>query len=263
MAFGAIHLLVFAFQREIGLGVVEFRETGGRGERLLVVAFLAVCAEFGLVRVVVATVAIFERHTCKPLKFLPVFRLHLVAFLAIERLVFSNQREVRFVVVKLGRRLPGVGQVAFGAVIRQRFLVIILVAIEALATQAEVSFLAFFQLRIVHVIRLVAFPAINFFMRPGQFVAGELVVEGLFIEAHHVEVAPVVVRVAGGAVFRPHVFRVVVALLRIEAGFDFLVAGEAFFVGNLLAERVALGAVGHAFEVGVGFGEVAGGKLGG
>ena len=62
MAFPAIHLLVFPFQGEFGGIVVKFIHADPIGKGLVVVAIFAVVSEIVIVRVFVATVAVFERH---------------------------------------------------------------------------------------------------------------------------------------------------------------------------------------------------------
>lgn len=53
-----------------------------------------------------------------------------------------------------------------------------------------------------------------------------------------------------------------VTFLEIDPGLKFIVAFQAFLVRDLLPQDMAFRAVGHAFEVGMHFGEFAGGDLG-
>ena len=63
------------------------------------------------------------------------------------------------------------------------------------------------------------------------------------IKAHHIKIEAVVFAVASGAVFARYGAGGVVACVFIYPGLDFGMAGEAFVVGYLLAQRMALRAV--------------------
>ena len=107
-----------------------------------------------------------------------------------------------------------------------------------------------------------AFIAVNFYMRPSQLVAGQVVVELVLVEVQQIEIAPVVVVVAGGTFFAAHLPRCVVAHALVNLAFYLFVAGEAFVVRHFLAQHVALGTIGKAFQMGVRFGQIPGGDLG-
>ena len=100
-------------------------------------------------------------------------------------------------------------------------------------------------------------------MCPGQFISCQVVVKIDFVKTHHVKFSAVVITVTRGAIFSPHLRRVVETSPFVKQAFDFFVAVEAFAVGHFLSEFMALGAVGDAFEVCVRLGQVSGGELSG
>ena len=107
-------------------------------------ALLAVGAQFELMRVLMATIAIAERHSGKLLERLAVAGLFFMAFDTVHRFVFALQGEVGFIVVELRCRLKIRGGMAFCAIVGQCFLVVIFVAGNAIPAQAQISFAAFF-----------------------------------------------------------------------------------------------------------------------
>lgn len=201
MAFPAIHLFVFPFQREFGGIVVKLVHAGPACKGLVVMAIFAVVSELVIVRVFVATVAVFERHIRKTLKLLAAPRFFFVAFEALHGFVFSCQRKIRPVVVKLARRNKLFIGMAFGAIIPQGFLVHVFVAIHTFVAQSQKGVLPFFQVDIFNQIRQMAFPAIDLFVRPLQFKTSLCVVEIFLIKPHHVEIAAVVIAMAFGTIF--------------------------------------------------------------
>jgi len=64
-----------------------------------------------------------------------------------------------------------------------------------------------------------------------------------------------VVAVAGDTIFTGNLCRCMVTLLKIGAGFQFQVAGQAFLIGNLGPQRMAMGTVRHPLEMGMGVGQ--------
>ena len=168
----AVRLLVLSFQREFGLAVVKFAQSGQRRKGLFVVAFLAVGSEVVVVSIFVATVAIRERYVGKSLERHPVFRFFQVAFDARHCFVFSNQSKIGFVVVKLACRCEGIHGMAFGAIVWKRFLVVIGMAGKAGLFKTQIRFFFLFQIHISHIIRLMALPAVYFFVCARQFVSG-------------------------------------------------------------------------------------------
>lgn len=119
-----------------------------------------------------------------------------------------------------------------------------------------------FYLLIGNQIGQMAFPAINLLVRAGQFVTGQLVVEFFFVKTQHVEIAPVVIAVAFGAVFSPHLARCMKTPVPIRQRFNFLVAIQAFVVRHLVPYVVALCTFGDAFEILVRVDQRAGRQLG-
>lgn len=136
VAFPAINLFVFAFQRKFGGIVVEPAHAAPPGEGLFGVAIFTVGAEVVVMRIFVAIVAVFKRNIRKPLKFLAASGFLFMAIDALNIFVFANEREIRLVVVKLACRSKFIDGMAFGAVVTQCFLVYVLVAVDAFATQS-------------------------------------------------------------------------------------------------------------------------------
>jgi hypothetical protein len=251
MAFPAIHFLVLALEREMRFAVVKFAQTALVGKRLGIVAFFAIEPELPLVFVLVAIGATFKGHVGKFLKLGPVSELFFVAFNTGYISVFAREREVGLVVVEFFGRIKFIGIVAFCTIFPERFLVGVFVAIHAFLPDTQKGFLFLFQFRLLHIIRLVAAPAINFlalaapafFVPSGQFKAGEIVVEGVFIKANHVEFPAVVIAVTFGAFLSPHLRGGVEALVSVDPRFDLFVAFEAFVVRYLVAQIVAFGTI--------------------
>ena len=124
-----------------------------------------------------------------------------MALQALHCFVFSCQRKIRPVVVKLAGRDKLFIGMAFGAIIPQGFLVHIFVAIHTFVAQSQKGILPFFQVDILNQIRQMAFPAIDLFMRPFQLKTRLCVVEFFLIKPHHVEIAAVVIAMAFGTIF--------------------------------------------------------------
>lgn len=220
-------------------------------------------------RVVVAGVAIFERHIGKFLKLFAAPHFRFVAFDARHVFVFSNERKIRFVVVEFRGRFEILGRVAFRAIIAECFLMAVLVAVEAILLEPEKGFFPFFQFGVVDEIGFVAASAVNFltfscpagFVSAGQFVAGQVVVKCVFIKTHHVKFPPVVVAVAFRTVLSAHFFRGMKPRVFVHPRFDLLMAFEAFRVRNLVTQVMAFGAVRESFQILVGIRQVAGRQL--
>ena len=166
-----------------------------------------------------------------------------MALLTLHDFVLASEGKIRFVVVKFRSRGEGVRGVAFRTVVGQCLLVVVFVAIDAGGAQTEIGFASFFQFPVLDVIGQMAFAAIRFPVGAGQFVAGEVVVEVFFIKTHHVEIAAVVVAVAGSTFLTPHLARCMITRSFYDPAIDFLMAGEAFIVGDFLAQHMALGTV--------------------
>jgi len=101
-----------------------------------------------------------------------------------------------------------------------------------------------------------AIAAIDGFVRTFQSVTGKTVIEGLFIEAHHFELAAMVLAVALGTILPFHLLAHMEALLLADQGLHFLVAFQALRIGHLVAKIMALGAVAHALPLRVRIGKV-------
>jgi hypothetical protein len=83
-------------------------------------------------------------------------------------------------------------------------------------------------------------------------------IEGLFIEADHFEFPTVVLAVAREAILRLDVLARVITLLLRDQGLDLLVAFQALGIGHFVPKVMALGAIAHAFQRGMGSGKVTG-----
>lgn len=107
-------------------------------------ALFAVCAQIGIVRIFVTTVAIAERHAGKSLERFPVSGLFFVALHTSHRFVFAQQRKIGLVVVKITRRRKSRRGMAPGAIVRQGVLVGIRVAGFAIFAESQKSIAPFF-----------------------------------------------------------------------------------------------------------------------
>ena len=123
------------------------------------------------------------------------------------------------------------------------------VAGGALAAEPEIGIAPFFQFPVVDEIGLMALAAIYRLVFAGQFVAGQVVVDRIFIKTHDVEIPPVVVAVAGGAVFSFRFLRRVESGPPVDPAFNFLVATQAFVVGNFVSQNMAFRAVEHPLQI--------------
>ncbi len=92
-------------------------------------------------------------------------------------------------------------------------------------------------------IRLMARVACLRGMSSEKLESREVMVEFRRVEADDLERQPVMVAVAGDALFPPHIRGNMISLAKIDPGFKLRMAGEAFVVGDLVPKRVASGAV--------------------
>ncbi len=172
-----------------------------------------------------------------------------MAINTLNRFVFPNEREVGFIVVKLSRRGKFFVVVAFRAIRSEGFLVAVFVARNAFIVHPQKRFLPFFQVGVSHIFGFVAITAIYFFVCACQFIARQVVVEVFFIVAHHVKIAPVVIAVAFRAILSLYIRGYVVPFISVNERLYFLVTRQAFIIGNLAAQIVALGTFRHAFQI--------------
>lgn len=212
-------------------------------------------------RVLVAAVAVFESQAGELRKGRTVAGFLSVALGAVDRLVLAGEGKIGLVVVEIRRRLEDAGVVAFRAIIAQGFLVGIAVAGGAVLLKAEKSVASFFQARIGDVIGLVALAAVDFLVGAREFVARQAVVEMALIEAHLVEILPMVVAVADCAVLAFDFGGYMVTQIMLYPPLDLLVAGQAFIVRDFVSQIMALRAIGNALQVLVGIGQWSGGQL--
>lgn len=93
-------------------------------------------------------------------------------------------------------------------------------------------------------------------MPAGQFVSRQIVVKVVFIKAYHIKIPPVVLTMAGGAIFPLYFPGYVKSFIPVNPCFDFLVAAQALVVGHFTSQIVALGAIRHAFQLLVCIGQI-------
>lgn len=86
-------------------------------------------------------------------------------------------------------------------------------------------------------------------------------VEIRFIKARHIEIPAIVFAVAFETAFAPGLRRSMIALPPAEQALYFRMAIQAFFIGYLLSQRVALRTIGYSFQAGMRTGQGAGRKL--
>lgn len=146
---------------------------------------------------------------------------------------------------------------AFGAVVGQGLLVIIVVAGSTTPVKPQIGIFPFSQLVVGYEVCFMALSAIRRFMCSGERVTREFMFELVFIEPHDIEVAAVVLTMAGTAIFLFDLGRSVVACAPVNPRFQLFMATQAFGIGDFIAQIVALGAIEHSFQVGMRLGQVA------
>lgn len=137
---------------------------------------------------------------------------------------------------------------ALGAIVAKRGLVRIFMTSGAICGHPQERVLALFEFSIGYVIRLVASAAIHLRVLSGEGIVCQIVVKILFIEAHHIEIAPMVIAMAAGAILTLDCRRHVKTFVFVHPRFDFFVAIEAFLVRNFFAQVVALRTIGNTFQ---------------
>ena len=80
---------------------------------------------------------------------------------------------------------------------------------------------------------------------------GEIVVEGVLVEFYDLEVNTVVVVMAGHAFLSLYFRRDMITFVRIDPCLQFGMACQAFGIGDLVSQFMALGAVRKSLEVGM------------
>lgn len=225
-------------------------------------ALLAASPQVVLVNIGVAAVTVGKLQAGKNLKFPSVPDLFLVAFDALYFPVFAPEGKISSTVVEFAGRRKGVGDVAAATIVRQGILMVILMAGGAILAQAQKGPFSFLQLRLIDEIGKVALPAIYPAVRPRQLIPRQAVVKIILIEAHHIEVPPVVFAMAFGTVLAPYLTGSVVPLTAADQALDLLMAVQALVIGDLLPQGMALGAVSYSFQLGMRARQGAGRKLG-
>jgi hypothetical protein len=230
-------------------------------KRSFCMALGAIPREALLVGIFMAAGAIGKLQPGKFLEFLPVARGFGMALPAIDLEVGPVQGKIGLVMVKARGRPERLHIVTLQAIFREGFLVEIFVAAQAALLKAQESLRAVSQLAVGNVLRDMALPAIHTGVFPLKLIAGEQVVKSVLVKPHHFEIPAVVVAVAFGTVF-PHHLRIgVVPVLFIDQGLYFGMAGQAFLVGHLFPQFMALGAIADPFQFGMGSRQISRGNL--
>ena len=96
-----------------------------------------------------------------------------------------------------------------------------------------------------------AIPAFLFLMRPLQFISCKPVIELVLIKADNLEITAMMVVMACIACFSFYLGRRMVTAASADPFLYGFMACKAFFIGDLITEGVAFGAVAEAFQVGM------------
>lgn len=163
--------------------------------------FFTIRAQVVFVRVFMAAVTINERHSCKPLECLAVFRFLFMTLDACDRLMPSLKSKVGFRVVKIGRGCKSSRGMTLRTIIRQGFLMAIRVAGRTALAKSQIRIGPLFQTLVADKVRFMAVAAIDRFMLARQFVAGCTMIEFILVKTHNIEIPAMVVAVAGDAFF--------------------------------------------------------------
>lgn len=185
-----------------------------------------------------------------------------VAKAAIDALVLSQQPETGIIMVESGCGPETLIPVAIGAVQSQEPLVVIVVAVHALLPESQVGALPIPEFLVPYVLFFVALAAIDPSMGSLKCIPREPVVELVPVKTDHLEIAAMVVVMAGGTLLVFYIGGDMITPVAINPRSNLPVAVQAFFVGYLLSQDMAFDAVGHPFQVGVGLCQVPRTKLG-
>lgn len=128
---------------------------------------------------------------------------------------------------------------------------IVIVARKAGIVQAQEGPLALPNFTITDVLGLVTLPAVNNIMLPFQLITCERMVKVVFIKTGSVKITAMVVAVADKTILAAHLAAGVIAPILIHQRLDFLMASQAFGIGNLVAQIMTLSTITHAFQISV------------
>jgi len=184
-------------QRESGFVVVEIGHAFDLCPRLFAVALGTVLPEFIVMDIFVATGAVGMWHVGKMLERLAINRFLFVAIDARYFGVFSFQGKVGLVMMEVRYCFETFEIVTLGTIVRQGLPVVVRVTREALLRKPEVRQFFVFQFLIGDKFLFVAGLAVGSFVRSLKLKTGQVVIEGGLIEVEHVEIAAMVLVVAG------------------------------------------------------------------
>jgi hypothetical protein len=107
-------------------------------------------------------------------------------------------------------------------------------------------------------VALAAFDACVFSL---QHVSCQGVIELVPVKADHLKIPAMMVIMTGGTLFSLYFRRSMITPVFSGQGCNFLVAIQAFLIGDLFSQYMAFDAVGHPFQMGMGPGKVPGTEL--
>ncbi|MBK8555056.1 MAG: hypothetical protein IPL65_04455 [Lewinellaceae bacterium] len=144
----------------------------------------------------------------------------------------------------------------FSAVLGKGILVHIFMALGTILAQPEKGLFVSFIFRLLDIIRLVTFPAIGSLVRSGEFVTCPVVVKTLLIKTDHLKIPTMVLTMATEAILLLNLLGGMVTFPLFDPGIDLLVAFQTFFIGNFIAQYVALGTVENPLQLSMGLGKL-------
>lgn len=122
---------------------------------------------------------------------------------------------------------------------------------NAIRSQSEVRIFFIPDLRIGDELFLMAIAAFLLLVGPFEFVAREIMVEFVSIEADQLEIPSMMVTVTIDTFLGLYQDGSMVSFLQIDPLFQFSMAFEALFVGYFLSKDVAFCAIGDSFKMGM------------
>jgi len=253
VAGGAGDRFVFSFQWKSGGRMVKVPGVLDLVEGDFGMALDAVLSEPVLMHVPVATHTAFMGNPPEHLDLLSIHGCIPVAFGTIHCLVFSKKPETGVTVVEPGCRTEFVVTMAGGALRTQRPLVEIVMAIRTLLSEPQESTCPFPEIPVPDEFFFMALAAINPAVGSLKRIPCQGVIKLLLVESDQLKIPAVVVVVARSTFLAFDFGRNMIAHVVIDPGCNLLMAVQALLVGNLFPQDVAFDAVGHPFQVGMGF----------
>jgi hypothetical protein len=212
-------------------------------ERFVGMTFHTVLPELVLMRIGMAVRAVLKFDTGEFLEFLFIFNCNRMAFHTGNTLVHARQRILCIGMVEFHSRFEGIVGMAIGTCSGDRFLMVIGMAGKAVGVYAQIGEFLGFCFGFRDILFFVAILALFLCMGACQFETCKVVVELILVKPDDLEIDPMMVIVAAYTILTADLRRSMVPSFLINAGFDLGVAFEAFCVGHLVPERMALCAV--------------------